>query len=109
MSIAFDGSAALGILHLVGLLLTVAIGSNYALFFDHLAERRSVEADTDTLASLLLALTVGLFGITEVWTYTLVPQTVIVDSVGVVILAITTILALRGSGRQVEGAGKAAQ
>jgi predicted exporter len=31
--------AALGILHLVGLLLTVAIGSNYALFFDHLRER----------------------------------------------------------------------
>jgi predicted exporter len=45
--------AALGILHLVGLLLTVAIGSNYALFFDHLRERPAV--DEDTLASLLLA------------------------------------------------------
>jgi hypothetical protein len=45
--------AALGILHLVGLLLTVAIGSNYALFFDHL--RRADEVDEDTLASLLLA------------------------------------------------------
>ncbi|MGZ5747625.1 MAG: MMPL family transporter, partial [Caldimonas sp.] len=45
--------AALGILHLVGLLLTVAIGSNYALFFDHL--RRAPEVDEDTLASLLLA------------------------------------------------------
>ena len=45
--------AALGILHLVGLLLTVAIGSNYALFFDHLRERPVV--DEDTLASLLLA------------------------------------------------------
>ena len=44
---------ALGILHLVGLLLTVAIGSNYALFFDHL--RRTGMADEDTLASLLLA------------------------------------------------------
>ncbi|MEO8921834.1 MAG: transporter, partial [Caldimonas sp.] len=43
---------ALGILHLVGLLLTMAIGSNYALFFDHL-RRRDVEEDT--LASLLLA------------------------------------------------------
>ena len=48
-----DAGAALGILHLVGLLLTVAIGSNYALFFDHLRERG--EADADTLASLLLA------------------------------------------------------
>ena len=44
---------ALGILHLVGLLLTVAIGSNYALFFDHLREQP--EVDSDTLASLLLA------------------------------------------------------
>jgi predicted exporter len=45
--------AALGILHLVGLLLTMAIGSNYALFFDHLRQRDDV--DEDTLASLLLA------------------------------------------------------
>jgi predicted exporter len=44
---------ALGILHLVGLLLIVAIGSNYALFFDHLREQSTV--DRDTLASLLLA------------------------------------------------------
>jgi len=61
-----------------------------------------------SLASLLLALTVGLFGIHEVWTYTLVPQTVLVDSIGVVILAITTIVAVRGSGRQLDGAGEAA-
>ncbi len=55
--------AALGILHLVGLLLTVAIGSNYALFFDHLRERN--EVDADTLASLLLAnlTTVASFGL----------------------------------------------
>jgi predicted exporter len=55
--------ASLGILHLVGLLLTVAIGSNYALFFDHLRERG--DADADTLASLLLAnlTTVASFGL----------------------------------------------
>jgi Predicted exporter len=54
---------ALGILHLVGLLLTVAIGSNYALFFDHLRARD--EVDADTLASLLLAnlTTVASFGL----------------------------------------------
>ena len=62
-----------------------------------------------SLASLLLALTVGLFGIHEVWTYTLVPQTVVVDSIGIVVLAITTVVALRGSGRQMEGAGKTAK
>ena len=48
---AFD--VPLGILHLVGLLLVVAVGSNYALFFDQL--RETGRADEDTLASLLLA------------------------------------------------------
>jgi predicted exporter len=47
----------LGILHLVGLLLVVAVGSNYGLFFDRLghADAGGHEADADTLASLLLA------------------------------------------------------
>lgn len=50
--------AALGILHLVGFLLVVAIGSNYALFFDQLrhgAAAGSGASDSDTLASLTLA------------------------------------------------------
>ena len=54
--------AALGILHLVGLLLTVAIGSNYALFFDQIRDTQAhqpagtpVAIDNDTLASLALA------------------------------------------------------
>ena len=42
----------LGILHLVGLLLVVAVGSNYALFFDH---ARHDDAPQATLASLVLA------------------------------------------------------
>jgi predicted exporter len=53
---------ALGILHLVGLLLTVAIGSNYALFFDQIRARHDAappgtpwQVDEDTLASLALA------------------------------------------------------
>jgi predicted exporter len=55
----------LGILHLVGLLLVVAVGSNYALFFDHLGQQAGAEliqgpaqrdqTRNDTLASLLLA------------------------------------------------------
>ena len=48
-----------------------------------------------SLAALLLALTVGLFGITETWDFTLVPQTVVVDAIGVVILAIATPVVLR--------------
>jgi hypothetical protein len=50
-----------------------------------------------SLLSLVLALTVGLFGITEVWTFTLVPETVVVDAVGVVVLAITSAVVLRRS------------
>ncbi len=48
---------ALGILHLVGFLLMVAIGSNYALFFDHLRHHdpSNQAQDQDTLASLALA------------------------------------------------------
>ena len=48
---AFD--VALGLLHLVGLLLVVAVGSNYGLFFDQL--QTDGRADPDMLASLLLA------------------------------------------------------
>ncbi|HEY2642325.1 MAG TPA: hypothetical protein VGI56_01110 [Galbitalea sp.] len=48
-----------------------------------------------SLLSLVLALTVGLFGITEVWTFTLVPQTIVVDAIAIVILAITSIVVLR--------------
>jgi predicted exporter len=42
----------LGILHLVGMLLIVAVGSNYALFFDHAHEQA---LDTATVASLVFA------------------------------------------------------
>ncbi|MRH30088.1 hypothetical protein GH740_12310 [Microbacterium sp. SYP-A9085] len=52
-----------------------------------------------TLAALLLALTVGLFGITEVWTFALVPQTVVVEAIGIVVLAITTVVAFRRPAR----------
>src|SRR3954463_826281 len=43
-----------------------------------------------SLLALLLALTVSLFGITERWSRPLVPQTVVVDSVAVVVLAVAS-------------------
>jgi len=49
-----------------------------------------------TLLSLVLALTVGLFGITESLDFTLVPTTLVVESIGTVVLAVTTALLLRG-------------
>ena len=45
----------LTILHLIGLLLTVAIGSNYALFFDRRFHNGNSDGYTRTLASLLFA------------------------------------------------------
>ena len=45
----------LTILHLIGLLLTVAIGSNYALFFDRRAAESGSEERARTLAALLVA------------------------------------------------------
>ena len=48
-----------------------------------------------TLSALLLALTVGLFGITETWDFTLVPETVVIESIGIVVLAIATAVVLR--------------
>jgi predicted exporter len=54
----------LTLLHLVGLVLVVAIGSNYALFFDRLAQARDADVGR-TLASLALAnaTTVATFGV----------------------------------------------
>ena len=48
-----------------------------------------------TLGALFLALTVGLFAIHETWDFTLVPQTVIVESIGIVLRGITTAMVLR--------------
>ena len=45
----------LTILHLVGMLLIVAVGSNYALFFDRQAELHGVGGESLTLASLVIA------------------------------------------------------
>lgn len=48
-----------------------------------------------TLLALILALTVSLFGITETWDNPWVLPTVIIEAIGIVVLAITTALVLR--------------
>jgi len=45
-----------------------------------------------TLLALILALTVGFFGITEVLDYQLVKTTLVVESIGTIVLAVTTYL-----------------
>jgi predicted exporter len=49
------GGEQLTILHLVGMLLIVAVGSNYALFFDREGSQEQAEAAPSTLASLAIA------------------------------------------------------
>jgi hypothetical protein len=51
---------------------------------------------TGTLLSLVLALTVGLFGIGETLHGRLVPTALVVESVGVVVLLVTITLLVRG-------------
>jgi hypothetical protein len=48
-----------------------------------------------TLLALILALTVGVFGIHEVISFKLVPTTLVVESIGSIILAVTAALAVR--------------
>jgi hypothetical protein len=58
------------------------------------------------LLALVLALTVGLFGIGETLSYGPVPPTLIVESIGTIVLAVTTVLlyqTMRGSLRQPRG------
>ena len=52
----------LTILHLIGMLLIVAVGSNYALFFDRAESRRAARILPLTLASLLIANTATVLG-----------------------------------------------
>jgi hypothetical protein len=59
-----------------------------------------------TLLALVLALTVGLFGIHEVLSYGPVPPTLVVESIGTIVLAVTTALlyqTMRGSLTQSRG------
>jgi len=51
-----------------------------------------------TLLALVLALTVGLFGIHEQLSFTLVPTTLVIESIGIVILAVTLTLISRSRG-----------
>lgn len=48
-----------------------------------------------TLLALVLALTVGLFGIRSSLDYDLASTTLVVESIGTVVLVVTTVLALR--------------
>jgi hypothetical protein len=99
--LVFDGiGGTLGVLFILNAVAGIVLAIGMLALHGRLRKLATVLGLLFVVASLLalvLALTVGLFGITEVWTFTLVPETVVVDSVGVVVLAITSALVLRRS------------
>ena len=97
--LVLDGvGGVLGVLFILnavaGLLLAIGMLALHGRLLE-LAAILSLAFIVASLLALLLALTVGLFGITETWSFTLVPQTVAIDAIGVVVLAITSTLLLR--------------
>jgi len=97
--LVFDGvGGVLGVLFVLnaigGLLLAIAMVAAPRRLLP-LASLLGLLFMVGTLLALVLALTVGLFGITETLSFTLVPTTLIVESIGAVVLAVTTVLAFR--------------
>jgi hypothetical protein len=97
--LVFDGvGGTLGVLFILNAVAGVVLAIGMFALHGRLLRVATVLGLLFTIASLLalvLALTVGLFGITETWTFTLVPETVVVDAIGVIVLAITTALTFR--------------
>jgi hypothetical protein len=95
--LVFDGvGGVLGVLFVLnaigGLLLAIAVlAASRGLLL--LASVLGLLFMVGTLLALVLALTVGLFGITETLSFTLVPTTLVVESIGTVVLLVLTVVA----------------
>jgi hypothetical protein len=88
----------LGVLFVLNAVAGAALAAGMLLLRDRLLMLDTVLGLLFSFASLLallLALTIGLFGITEEWGRPLVLQTVVVDAVAVVVLAATTVVVFR--------------
>ena len=97
--LVFDGTGGV-----LGMLFVLNAVAGTVLGFGMLAIRERMLQITTGLSllfiaasflSLVLALTIGLFGITVAWSFTLVPQTFVVEAVGILVLAITSALVVR--------------
>jgi hypothetical protein len=97
--LVFDGvGGVLGVLFILNAIAGIVLAIGMLALHGRLLKLATVLGLLFVIASLLalvLALTVGLFGITETWSFTLVPETIVVDAIGVVVLAIASIFALR--------------
>ncbi len=91
--LVFDGvGGALGVSFILNAIAGFVLGIGMLALHGRLLQLASVLGLLFIVASLLallLALTVGLFGIHETWGFTLVPETVVVEAIGVVVLALT--------------------
>jgi hypothetical protein len=97
--LVFDGvGGVLGVLFILNAIAGIVLAIGMLVTHGRLLKLATVLSLLFIIASLLallLALTVGLFGITETWSFTLVPETVVIDAIGVVLLAVASIFALR--------------
>ena len=97
--LVFDGvGGLLGVLFVLNVIAAVVLTIGMLVLRGRLLAVAAVLSLLFVIASLLallLALTVGLFGIREVWTFTLVPETVVIEAIGIVVLAIASTVALR--------------
>jgi len=97
--LVFDGvGGILGVSFILNAIAGIVLGVGMLIVRGRLLQITTVLSLLFAIASLLalvLALTVGLFGITESWSFTLVPETVIVDAIAVVVLAVATTLVFR--------------
>jgi len=98
--LVFDGvGGILGVMFVLNAIPGVVLGIGMLALRGRLLQLASVLSllfIAASLASLVLALTVGLFGITETWSFTLVPQTFVIEAIGILVLGATSILVLRG-------------
>lgn len=97
--LVFDGvGGVLGVLFILNGITGIVLAIGMLTLHGRLLKLDTVLSLLFIIASLLalvLALSVGLFGITETWSFTLVPETVVIDAIGVVVLAVTSTFALR--------------
>ncbi|MCU1597147.1 MAG: hypothetical protein JWQ47_886 [Glaciihabitans sp.] len=97
--LVFDGvGGVLGVLFILNAVAGIVLAIGILAMHGRLLKLVTVLGLLFVIASLLalvLALTVGLFGITETWSFTLVPETIVVDAIGIVVLAVASIFALR--------------
>ncbi|MCU1582923.1 MAG: hypothetical protein JWO01_2311 [Microbacteriaceae bacterium] len=97
--LVFDGvGGLLGVLFILNAVAGIVLAIGMLALHGRLLKLATVLSLLFIIASLLalvLALSVGLFGITETWNFTLVPETVVIEAIGVVVLGVTSAVALR--------------